>query len=249
MSFRPASLLCLLAGCVASASRGAEPPDACRLELLQAAPATREAYKRRGDYCEGVISLPISGPFVAVGFTAGNLPDLATAVLPVVVPSFVTIPKTEIRLLGTNKLLGVPYRLDANFPASGVFKWNLDSVAKPLKLSAADIGLVGVWQRDLTEVLLPVAYTQDIKANPGLVSFLQIRIPEDFKSVEFRLRGSQATAWQPLSEGPAFQGQVLDVPIPVAAIVGGARVDIRGDTLEQPPTRVTNTFDIGAGNK
>ena len=249
MSSRSAILLGLLVGCGVSLSRGAELPDACRVELLQAAPATREAYKRRGEYCEGVISLPISGPFVAVAFVVGELPDPIATVLPVVIPSFVTIPKTAVRLLGTNKLLGAPYRLDANFPASGVFRWNLDSVAKPIKLSPADIGLVGIWQRELTEVLVPLAYAQDIKADSGLIAFLKIRMPEDFKSVEYRLRGSQPTTWQPFSEGPAFQGQVLDVPIPVAAIIGGSRVDIRGDTLEQPPTRVTNTFDIGAESK
>lgn len=239
------ALLGLLTAIGVPASYGTEPRDACRADLLKAAPTSRHAYKRRGNYCEGVISQPISGSFVAVGFTVGVSPNSSAAILAIVVPSFVTTPKTELKLLGTNGLLGVPYRLDANFPASGIIKWSIDAVAKPLKLSAAEIGLIAVWQRELVDVLVPVAYESDVKATLGLTANLKVRVPEELTSVEFRLRGSQSTAWQPITEGTVYQGQLLDVPIPITAIVGGAKVDIRGDTPEQPATRVTKSFNVG----
>lgn len=257
---RPVALLAIL-GLLACAGVLAQdrpaPPPQCD-PFIDVVAVRPDAYKQRGDRCEGVYEQKVSG---GTGLRVASLTDAT--------PRFDLVPgdavhlawiadgNASMRLRALSLRFHHYYRMDSTRPAgSSTWVWPADVLAQH-KLTSREIGLVGMTRRQFADgardVYVPIRIAKNGAPPSGRPYMLIVRPDANLRQLFFtvwRLKPDGGpdvalTADEDLKQGPYPARAGIPVRLPALPQPGYYSVELAGVTESSQPVTIELTFYHG----
>jgi hypothetical protein len=141
----------------------------CSSDVTPSIEDPQQAYKFRGNRCEGKISVNTSAPrMLLANFTVGRITYGLDrqAVMELRLP---TGEPNEINIRAVPISMTVHYRMDTKMSRSDTLKWPVDEVLSLLPLSYHNLGVYGWYENNNTKFYVPVKMASSTETQCRLV--------------------------------------------------------------------------------